>query len=102
MASMATLSRSETDFLYWHAVSKLRISMFDDAAVLFDLLQAVHPEWVDARLGLAYCQMRLGQLEEAHQGLEKARGRSVNSAAEPLVARLLRRCEFERGKGQGD
>ena len=44
----------QLDFLYWHAVSKMRISLFKDAAVLFRLIAAADPKRHDAAVGRIY------------------------------------------------
>lgn len=89
----------QLDFLYWHAVSKMRVSEFGSAAALFRLLQTVQPEWHCAGLGLAYSLMRQGQFEQAHATLSELRRRPMRAEVMAMLGRLHRRCEYERKQG---
>jgi hypothetical protein len=90
----------QLDFLYWHAVSKMRISLFKDASVLFRLIAAADPKRVDALLGRIYCLVREGDLQDAHDLLEQINVKSLGPVEAELVVRLKRRCQFELGAGQ--
>ncbi len=90
----------QLDFLYWHAVSKMRISLFKDAAVLFRLIAAADPKRIDALLGRIYCMVREGELQDADDLLSQIDTKSLATFEAELVVRLKRRCQFEMGVGQ--
>ncbi len=90
----------QLDFMYWHAVSKMRISLFKDAAVLFRLIAAVDPKRIDALLGRVYCLIREGDLQDASDLLTQVNTKSLASVEADLVVRLKRRCQFELNQGQ--
>jgi len=90
------LDRKQSDFLYWHAVSKMRVSDFQAAATLFRLLHAVHPDRSDMGLGYAYSLMRQGALDEAARVVGELRRRPMRPEEMALLGRLQRRCEFEQ------
>lgn len=95
-----SLSRKQIDFLYWHAVSKMRMGDFADAAVLFRLVGAVAPERTDAALGRAYCLVRQGEVAAAAEIVAELRRRMLRPEEMALLGRLHRRCEFERARSQ--
>jgi hypothetical protein len=90
----------QLDFMYWHAVSKMRISLFKDAAVLFRLIAAVEPKRVDALLGRVYCLIREGELQDASDLLTQVNVKNLASVEADLIVRLKRRCQFELNQGQ--
>lgn len=90
------LDKSLTDFLYWHAVSKMRMAAFEDANAVFCLLQSVCPDRTDMAVGRIYCLIRLGQLDLAGELVEALRRRTLIPMEVALLGRLHRRCEFER------
>ena len=92
------LDRKQTDFLYWHAVSKMRTSDFEGACTLFRLLRAAHPERHDVSLGYVYSLMRRGSLDEASAIVAELRRRPMRPEEMALLGRLQRRCEFERNR----
>jgi hypothetical protein len=83
------------DFLYWHAVSKMRTAAFADAEVLFRFLYGVCPERTDAAVGRSYCLARLGELEESKALVNMLRKQTLIPIEVALIGRLHRRCEFE-------
>lgn len=87
--------RKMMDFLYWHAVSKMRTGDFAGSAVLFRLLRAVNPQRSDVGLGYAYSLLRQGALEEASTVVAELRRRPMRPDEMALLGRLHRRCEFE-------
>ena len=87
-----------TDFLYWHAVSKMRMAEFHDASIIFKLLEDVCPERTDMTVGRVYCLIRMGQLDLAGELVEKLRKRPLIPMEVALLGRLHRRCEFERSR----
>lgn len=93
--SALRLEPRQVDFLYWHAVSKMRMAEFDGAGVLFRLLHAACPERTDVALGRAYCLMRLGEHEAAGGIVTDLRRRPLRTDEMALLGRLQRRCEFE-------
>jgi hypothetical protein len=90
------LDRKQIDFLYWHAVSKMRMGEFKDAGILFRMLRAACPQRHDVGLGHAYSLMRQGALEEAHAVVAELRRHPMRSEEMALLGRLHRRCDFER------
>jgi hypothetical protein len=86
------------DFLYWHAVSKMRTAAFADAEVLFRFLHGVCPERTDAAMGRLYCLARLGELEESKALVNMLRKQTLIPIEVALVGRLHRRCEFESAR----
>ena len=96
MTQAALLDRKQVDFLYWHAVTKMRSADFEGAQALFRLLHRVHPERADAGLGHLYCLIRLGDLERAASVVATLRRRPLRPDEMALLGRLHRRCEFER------
>ena len=90
----------QLDFLYWHAVSKMRISLFKDAAVLFRLIAAADPKRHDAAVGRIYCMIREGELQDANDLLTQIDTKSLGTIEAELVVRLKRRCQFELNAGQ--
>jgi thioredoxin-like negative regulator of GroEL len=95
-----TFTPQQLDFLYWHAVSKTRISMFVDAAVLFRLIAAADPKRTDALLGRVYCMIREGELQDANDLLGQLDMKSLAAHEADLAIRLKRRCQFELTAGQ--
>ena len=93
-------TEQQLDFLYWHAVSKMRISLFKDAAVLFRLIAAADPKRNDAAVGRIYCMMREGELQDANDLLTQIDVKSLSPIEAELVIRLKRRCQFELNAGQ--
>jgi len=87
--------RKQADFLYWHAVSKMRMSDFEGAGILFRLLRATDPQRSDAGLGYAYSLLRQGDLEQASAVVAELRRRPMRPEEMALLGRLHRRCEFE-------
>jgi hypothetical protein len=92
------LDKSLTDFLYWHAVSKMRMAAFEDANTVFCLLQSVCPDRTDMAVGRIYCLIRLGQLDLAGELVGILRTRTLIPMEVTLLGRLHRRCEFERAR----
>lgn len=90
----------QLDFLYWHAVSKMRISLFKDAAVLFRLIAAADPKRMDALVGRIYCMVREGELQDANDLLTQIDTKNLDAIEAELVVRLKRRCQFELNAGQ--
>lgn len=90
----------QLDFLYWHAVSKMRISLFQDAAVIYRLISAVDPKRIDALLGRVYCMIREGELQDANDLLTQIDTKGLGAIESELVVRLKRRCQFELNAGQ--
>jgi Flp pilus assembly protein TadD len=88
------------DFLYWHAVSKMRIGEFRDAEAVFRLVFQLRPQRTDAGLGEAYCLARLGRLDDAASLIGDLRRRPLAAAEGRLLGRLHRRCEFERSRAR--
>lgn len=93
-----TLEPKQVDFLYWHAVSKMRMADFEGANTLFRLLHAACPERTDAALGRVYCLVRLGELESASSVVAALRRHPLKPDEMALLGRLHRRCEFERAR----
>lgn len=92
------LEPKQVDFLYWHAVSKMRMADFEGANTLFRLLHAACPERTDAALGRVYCLVRLGELESASSVVAALRRHPLKPDEMALLGRLHRRCEFERAR----
>lgn len=95
---MSTIDPPLADFLYWHAVSKMRSAEFADAEVLFRFLQSVCGERTDAALGRLYCLARLGHLKQAQTLVASLRRQQLVPIEVALLGRLHRRCEFEIAK----
>lgn len=93
------LQPKQVDFLYWHAVSKMRMADFEAAETLFRLLHAACPERIDVELGRAYCLLRLYEFEAAAGIVTALRRRPLRAEEMGLLGRLQRRCEFERARG---
>jgi hypothetical protein len=89
------LDRKTVDFLYWHAVTKLRASDFAGAGVLFGLLRVAAPERNDVGLGHAYSLLRRGEVLQASDVVAQLRRRPMKPDEMALLSRLHRRCEFE-------
>jgi thioredoxin-like negative regulator of GroEL len=81
-------------------VSKTRISLFKDAAVLFRLIAAADPKRADAFLGRVYCMIREGELQDANDLLAQLDVKSLAAFEADLAMRLKRRCQFELNAGQ--
>lgn len=92
------LEPKQVDFLYWHAVSKMRMADFEGANTLFRLLHAACPERTDTALGRVYCLVRLGELESASSVVAALRRHPLKPDEMALLGRLHRRCEFERAR----
>lgn len=92
------LDRKQVDFLYWHAVSKMRMADFEGANAIFRLLHAALPDRVDAALGRVYCLMRQGEFDDASGLVAQLRRRLLQAEEMALLGRLHRRCEFERAR----
>lgn len=92
------MARRHLDFLYWHAVSKMRMAEFDGASRIFRLISRASPTRHDAALGLAYCLIRLGELDDAAGLVARLRRDALPSREMRLLGRLHRRCEFERSR----
>lgn len=90
--------RKTLDFLYWHAVTKMRASDFEGAGVLFRLLRAAAPERCDVGLGHAYSLLRQGQVGKAAEVVADLRRRPMKPDEMTLLGRLHRRCEFEMSR----
>jgi hypothetical protein len=97
-SSSPTLEPRQVDFLYWHAVSKMRMADFEGANTLFRLLHAACPERTDTALGRVYCLVRLGELEAASGVVAALRRHPLKPDEMALLGRLHRRCEFERAR----
>lgn len=91
-----TLEPKQIDFLYWYAVSKMRMADFEGASTLFRLLHAASPERTDTALGRVYCLLRLGEMEAASGLVTALRRHPLRPDEMALLGRLQRRCEFER------
>lgn len=103
-ASTATTPAAQrrcVDFLYWHAVSKMRIGEFRDAEAVFRLVFQLQAQRTDAGLGGAYCLVRLGRLDDAAMLIGDLRRRPLAGPEGRLLGRLHRRCEFERSRARG-
>lgn len=87
------------DFLYWHAVSKMRMAEFSDAEALFRLLHSACAERNDAAVGRVYCLVRLGRVELARELVATLRKSKLDPIQVALLGRLQRRCELERSRG---
>ena len=99
MAEQASsLAPRQVDFLYWHAVSKMRMADFEGAGTLFRLLHVVCPDRTDVALGRVYCLSRLGEFEAAGGIITDLRRRPLRTEEMALLGRLQRRCEFERAR----
>lgn len=94
------LNRKTADFLYWHAVSKMRMAEFDAAAKLFRLLQQALPHRSDVVLGRVYCLIRTGGLDEATALMNALRRHPVRVDEMALLGRLHRRCDHERARSR--
>jgi thioredoxin-like negative regulator of GroEL len=94
------LNRKTADFLYWHAVSKMRMAEFDAAAKLFRLLQQAIPHRADVVLGRVYCLIRMGDLDAATELMHELRRHPVRSDEMALLGRLHRRCDHERARNR--
>jgi len=92
------LDTQMADFLYWHAVSKMRMANFEDACVLFGLLQQLLPERTEAAVGHIYCLVRLGRQEHAAGLIMSLRRNALVPIEVALLGRLQRRCEFDRAR----
>lgn len=92
------LDTQMADFLYWHAVSKMRMANFEDACVLFGLLQELLPERTEAALGHIYCLVRLGRQKHAAGLIMSLRRHALVPIEVALLGRLQRRCEFDQAR----
>ena len=95
---MSTIDPQLADFLYWHAVSKMRMAEFADAEVLFRFLHNACGERTDAAIGRLYCLARLGDLKQAQTLVTSLRRKQLVPIEVALLGRLHRRCEFETAK----
>jgi hypothetical protein len=93
-----TLDAAQVDFLYWHAVSKMRMADFEGAGVLFRLLHAACPARADVALGRVYCLLRMADYDSAAGLVTALRRRPLNTEEMGLLGRMQRRCEFERSR----
>lgn len=91
-----SLDAAQVDFLYWHAVSKMRMADFEGAGVLFRLLHAACPARTDVALGRVYCLLRMADYDSAAGLVTALRRRPLPTEEMALLGRLQRRCEFER------
>lgn len=96
--SAPSLEAAQVDFLYWHAVSKMRMADFEGASVLFRLLHAACPDRTDVALGRVYCLLRMGDYNSAAGLVTALRRRPLPTEEIALLGRLQRRCEFERSR----
>jgi thioredoxin-like negative regulator of GroEL len=94
------LNRKTADFLYWHAVSKMRMAEFPAAAKLFRLLQQASPHRSDVVLGRVYCLIRMGDLEAATTLMHELRRHPIRVDEMALLGRLHRRCDHERARAR--
>lgn len=94
------LNRKTADFLYWHAVSKMRMAEFDAAAKLFRLLQQANPHRSDVVLGRVYCLIRMGEWDAATALMHELRRRPIRVDEMALLGRLHRRCDHERARSR--
>lgn len=92
------LDRKTVDFLYWHAVTKMRASDFEGAGVLFKLLRVAAPDRSDVGLGHAYSLLRDGDVQQATEVVADLRRRLLKPDEMALLSRLHRRCEFEASR----
>lgn len=90
------LDSAQTDFLYWHAVSKMRMGDFDGAGVLFRLLHSASEARTDVALGHLYCLLRVSDYGTAAALIAELRLKRLPADEMALLGRLQRRCEFER------
>ena len=93
-----SLELRHLDFLYWHAVSKMRMADFEGASRIFRLVTRVRPQRHDAALGRTYCLIRLGHVDEAATLVAGLRAVDLARRELRLLGRLHRRCEFERAR----
>lgn len=93
-----TLEAAQVDFLYWHAVSKMRMADFEGAGILFQLLYAANPGRTDVALGRLYCLLRKADYDSAAGLMTALRRRPLPTDEMALLGRLQRRCEFERAR----
>ena len=84
------MNQEDIDFLYWHAVSKMRLGAFDTAAAIFHVIEQYHDQ---AALGRAYCLVRQGYYEQSLSILQAPHHKEGRSRA--IHERLLRRCQKE-------
>ena len=96
--SAPSLEAAQVDFLYWHAVSKMRMADFEGAGVLFRLLHAASPERTDVALGRVYCLLRMAEYDSVAGLMTALRRRPLPTDEMALLGRLQRRCEFERSR----
>jgi hypothetical protein len=94
------LNRKTTDFLYWHAVSKMRMAEFPAASKLFRLLQQASPHRSDVVLGRVYCLIRMGELDQASTLMQDLRRHPIRVDEMALLGRLHRRCDHERARAR--
>ena len=88
----APFQTAQVDFLYWHAVSKMRMADFEGAGVLFRLLHAASPERTDVALGRVYCLLRMAEYDSAAGLMTALRRRPLPTDEMALLGRLQRRC----------
>jgi thioredoxin-like negative regulator of GroEL len=100
LALHTMLDRKTLDFLYWHAVTKMRMAEFEKAAKLFDLLHQALPQSSEVVLGRAYCLMRVGDFDSASKLVHVLRRHPVKLDEMALLGRLHRRCDFEKARAR--
>ena len=94
------LDRKTQDFLYWHAVTKMRMAEFDSAAKIFGLLHKDAPLSSEVVLGRAYCLMRVGDFDTASSLVQVLRRHPIKLEDMALLGRLHRRCDFEKARAR--
>lgn len=84
------MNQADIDFLFWHAVAKVRVGQYQEANTIFHVIEAFHE---DATLGRAYCYIRQGDFGQALSLLNIAKPPVGRAFA--IHKRLVRRCEKE-------
>lgn len=88
-------NHQQLDFLYWHAVSKTRISKFEDAQIIFKLIFDLDKNRINAYIGMIYCLIRLNDFESAFTELKNIKPLLNNTSQVELITRMYKRCKFE-------
>lgn len=90
------LNRKQIDFLYWHAVSKMRTSDFQASGVFFQIIKKNEQNTSHAEIGYIYSLIRQEKLDQAYQAISELRRRALSLDEILMLGRMQRRCERDK------
>jgi hypothetical protein len=88
---MSNVTNEDIDFLYWHAMNKMRAGNFYSAHQFFRYVMSVRPSFYTG-LAMAYCSIRENKRSGALHDLKKIT--PTNPREQRLYDRLLKRTRL--------